>query len=188
MELSAGGQAEIFYTVNGMSPFGEEAIRYDGPILIDQNALLTFVAKDGDLWSEQGTELYELKEDLQAPDLVARALTVDDDNLVYQVSRGEEGPMSKAVTIRSVGLQPVEIQNIYITMNPNSWSFWEEGIFKLETPFTPGYLNPGESIELVVSYTPTETLRTGLLVIQSNEQRTNDGYVTIGLTGRIWDW
>jgi hypothetical protein len=189
VELSTEGPSQIFYTLNGDSPFGDAAILYDGPIVLDENALLTFVAKEGELWSEPVTELYERHEDLVAPDPLPRALWLDDDQLVFSARRGDEGPMRKSVVVRASGIQAVSIHDIYITINPDSWSFWEEGIFQLETAFeAPGRLAPGESIELVVSYIPTETLRTAVLVLESDDQRTMDGVVTIDLTGRIWDW
>ena len=189
VELSTGGPSEIFYTLNGQTPFGDAAIRYESPIVLEENALLTFVAREGELWSEPVTELYERYVDLVAPDPLARALTLDDDQIVFSAQRGDEGPLHKSVHVRASGIQRVAIHDIYLTINSHSWSFWEEGIFGLETGFeAPGYLNPGESIELVVSYIPTETLRTAVLVIESDEQRTTDGVVTIDLTGRIWDW
>jgi hypothetical protein len=189
VQLTSPGASQIFYTLDGSPPFGDAAILYQGPLVLQHNALLTFVAQDGDLFSEPVTELYELDENLVAPDPLARALTLDDDQIVFSARRGDEGPLHKSVRVRASGIQRVAIHDIYLTINSDSWSFWEEGIFGLETGFeAPGYLNPGESIELVVSYIPTETLRTAVLVIESDEQRTMDGVVTIDLTGRIWDW
>jgi hypothetical protein len=189
VELSTGGPSTIFYTLNGMSPFGSEAIEYRGPIQIEDSVLLTFVAKEGDLWSEPASELYERDDPLVAPDPLLRALTVDDDQIVFSAKRGEAEPMLKSIRLRATGLQPVSLHDIYITINPDSWSFWEEGSFELETQVeTPRSLEPGDSLELVVSYVPTETLRTAVLVIESNDQRTLDGVISIDLTGRIWDW
>jgi hypothetical protein len=191
VELAAGGPAEIFYTLNGMTPFGDAAIAYSGPIVLDANALLTFVAKDGDLFSEQVTELYELKSDSVAPDMVARALSLDDDQIVFSARRGEANLLEKSVRVRSVGIQQVLIHSIYLDVNPDSWSFWEEGAFTMRDEAelaSSRYLKPGESMDLVVRYRPTETLRTAVIVIESDDQRAKDGVLRVGLTGRIWDW
>ena len=191
VSLSAGEPAEIFYTLNGMMPFGADAVPYTEPIVLDQNALLTFVAKDGDLWSEQVSELYERKFDLVEPEMVARALSLDDDQIVFSARRGEENVLEKSVRVRSIGIQQVLIQRIYIDVNPDSWSFWEPGAFALQAEAElagPRYLAPGESMDLVVRYRPTETLRTAVIVIESDDQRAKDGILRVGLTGRIWDW
>ena len=188
ISLTSPETAEIFYTLDGSSP-GEDGIRYRGPITLDHNALLTFVAKDGALWSQQGSELYERKVETVAPELQARVLTVDDDNVVFSARRGEDVLMRRSVRIKSVGLQQVRLEGIFVDANPDSWSFWEPGIFEMESPqVLPEYLAPGESIDLVVTYTPTETLRTAMIFIVSDDQRTRDGTVRVSLAGRIWDW
>ncbi len=187
--LTSGGGADIFYTLDGRSPLGSDGTLYQGPIRLDHNVLLTFVAKVGDLWSEQGSELYERQVDTVAPKLQARVLTVDDDNVVFSARRGEDGPMRQSVRLKSVGLQQVHLEGIYVDANPDSWSFWQDGIFEIESPeVIPEYLSPGESIDLVVTYTPTETIRTAMIFVVSDNQRTSDGTVRVNLTGRIWDW
>lgn len=189
VELESEASAAIYYTLDGTSPAGEDGILYDGPILIEEDALLTFIAVDGDRWSQPVTELYEKDEPLPEPKLLGRALSVDDDTLVFSARGGDPGTMRKTVRVQSVGLQRVRIENIYISFHPESWSFWEEGVFEMESELeTPTYLHPGESLELTVTYTPTETIRTGLLVIQSDDQRSEEGYVLIDLMGRIWNW
>lgn len=189
VELSSEASADIFYTLDGTSPAGQDGMRYDEPIRIDKDALLTFIAVDGERWSAPATELYEKDVPLPEPKILGRALYVDDDNLVFSARRGQPGRMRKTVRVQSVGLQRVRIEDIYVTVHPQSWSFWEEGVFQIESePETPRYLQPGERMELEVSYAPTETIRTAVLVIQSDEQRSEGGYVLIDLMGRIWDW
>jgi hypothetical protein len=189
VELTSEDGAEIFYTKNGDSPSNERGVPYSGPIQLDHDTLLTFIARDGERWSPPVTELYERVEVLPEPAVLARELRVDDDTLLFSARRGEPGRMSQTVRVQSVGLQDVLVEDIYITIHPESWSFWEEGAFVLETPVaTPLYLRPGDGVDLVVSYFPTETIRTALLVVASDDQKHEEGYVLVDLMGRIFDF
>ena len=49
-------------------------------------------------------------------------------------------------------------------------------------------LEPGHTLEITVSYQPSQTLESALLIIQSDEQRTTDGVLTAELWGRIFNW
>ena len=185
----ASSAGEIYYTLDGESPAGENGLLYEAPIDLDASAFLTFIAVDGDRYSTPETELYTFEEVPIQPGIPVRALRPDDDSLVFTARRGSPGVMRKTVQIRSVGLQEVTIDDIYVTLNPTSWSFWEEGIFQLEEEIeTPKVMFPGETLELTVAYTPTETIRTAALVVVSNDERHEDGVIVVDLMGRIFDW
>lgn len=187
--LDSGGVGDIYYTLDGTSPVGTDALRYEGALQISDQTLLTFTAvTESGVWSEPRKELYVVEPELVAPDPLGRVLSVDDDQIYFSAELGQE-MLSQTVTVRSTGFDRVRIDRVFLSANPGSSSFFEPGRFDLVgAPTEAMYLDPGATIELTVHYYPTNILRTAAIIIDSNEEKSRDGRVIINVLGRIWDW
>ena len=65
--------------------------------------------------------------------------------------------------------------------------FYDPDAFEIVSDFREGILAPGESTLIELQYFPSETLRSDVLRISSDEQR-NAGEQSVELWGRIADW
>ena len=189
VELAASRPAEIFYTIDGQDPIGASALVYTGPLVLEQNTLVTFIAVSEDgIWSEPQTERYTFPVEATRVNPVERGLAIDRNNHFFSVEPGNIDRVATTFTLRSVGLRTVNVSNIYIGVNPKGWGFFEDGIFRLENTPTELALAPGETLTITLSYQPTQTLRSAALVIESDDLRSEDGYVLVELWGRVITW
>jgi hypothetical protein len=187
VSLESSRPATIYYSLKGEDPFGEDGHLYTGPIEIADSTLVTFIAIGHDgVWSQPGTELYSPVIPLIPPDPIPRSLSIDRDAYFFTVP--DEHEVTTTFLVRSIGFEPVHIERAFIGAHPDGSGFYEEGIFKVETEIEPMELNPGEQIEIEVSYVPTQTLRGGALIIESNSMRHEEGYVIVQLWGRTISW
>lgn len=187
VSLEASRPAQIYYTLKGEDPFGEDGVLYTEPFEIADSTLVTFIAIGHDgVWSAPAAELYSPMAQLVPPDPIPRSLWIDRDS--YFFTAADENEVSTTFTVRSVGFEPVRIEGAYIGSHPDGGGFFEDGIFKVETEIEPFDLHPGEELLIDVSYVPTQTLRGGALVIETNSMRHTDGFVFVQLWGRTLSW
>jgi hypothetical protein len=188
VEITASAPSRIFYTLDGSPPTGPSALEYDGPVAIEQAALLTFVAVDErGVWSNPRVELYAESRPSTPSAVPRRALALDRDAIFFHVEDGEAAP--ERVRLRSVGLEPVRVLMAGIASHAGGAFFFEDGVFSLENPLPgPVALAPGEALELELRYRPTETLRGAALMVLSEDERTPDGVHVVQLWGRIFGW
>lgn len=184
VRLIADPSSEVFYTLNGHSPHGDAAERYDGPIMIYDDALLSFVARSlNGQWSTLGSELYQKTMQLDPYRPPLRGLQVSDDSLFFAANPGDE-ILSQTVEIRSVGTAPVRFNRVFVGAQG---AFFEPDIF-IVPDFEPMDLRPGEKMDIEVRYRVTNSLRTAALVLDTNDLRARDGLWVITLGGKIAAW
>lgn len=190
VELTSSRPAQIFFSLAGEDPIGPSGQRYEGPIELQDAALVTFVAiSDDGIWSEPRTELYRPAPDDSTPALTARALEIDRNNHFFSAPAGSDDLMYATFTARSVGLDRVVVSDLYIGVNPTGWGFFEDDVFTIvDHPGVPLTLAPGEALELTVAYRPTATLRSAVLVFASDDERSSEGYRLVELWGRVITW
>lgn len=181
---SSPADARIHYTLDGSSPLGAEARVYEAPLLITRDTLLAFAAETPDgRWSAPATALYR-HEPPPAPFAPPiRGLEISDDN-VFFTADPEDELLERVIVVRSVGVLPVRIARVALVAG----GFHEEGVFAVRPAIEALDLPPGQSLELVVSYRPRETLRTAALVLDTNDERAPDGRWVVTLGGRIAAW
>lgn len=180
VRLESNAPAVIQYTLDGTSPAESTALVYDGPIELNEGTLLTFVALDDHgRWSSQGSELYERRRPVEPYRPPERGFELSDDLLFFSASLEDE-VLEEQVSLRSVGLAPVDVSSIYIAP---SGGYFEDGVFEIIGPME-ARVAPGDELHLTVRYHATDTLRTGALVLITNGLRAPDGVWVIGLGGR----
>ncbi len=188
--LFADAKVEIYYTLDGESPMGEHHKLYEEPLLVTDSTLLRFAAKTADgRWTESYEELYSPLPDFSTIKEANRMLRLSAASLYFAARTGEEF-LTRDIAIHSVGLEQVTISNIYVSADPDAPTFFNPGIFNLETQIDAEQINlaSGESLDLVLSYIPTETLASAALILETDDERVPDGIHIIHLTGRIFDW
>lgn len=184
VRLEADSPSAIFYTLDGTSPNGLDALRYEDPLTLDDTTLLSFVARsDEGLWSARGTELYEHFVPPEPFRPLERALEVSEDVVFFTAEPGEE-TLEETIRVRSVGLQAVRFDAVYISAQG---AFHEPGVFEMEAPSLTS-LPPGETMDILIRYRVTQTLRTAELVLETNDLKAEDGRWTILLGGRLATW
>lgn len=191
VELAVSSPADIFYTLDGTEPSSAAALPYRGPIQLTESTLLSFIAQSpGEVWSVPRAEFYERKLTLDTPRPVQRALTVSNESLFFSAEHGSKEIITKSVFLRSSGLSTVTIKGMVLTGNPAGSSFWKDNAFRFEI-LTEGqfplFLPPGRSLELEVSYVPTETLASAAIFVDSDDETSGEELV-IELWGRSIDW
>jgi hypothetical protein len=182
--------AKIFYSTDGTQPSANSssAIPYTGPITLTEQTLLSFVAVEEDgSWSRSQEELYIKNDTRPPPSPAPRMLDMTAQTLFFEGQPGSSDPVYKTVALRSIGTQAVNIISIRLQSNPNESIFYDPDAFDITSEIPTGSLAPGESIIIEIMYIPSETLRSDVLRISSNEQR-NGGQQQIELWGRIADW
>lgn len=188
VELSSSRPAEIFYSLDGTTPTEEDGIPYDGPIELSDDTLLNFIAiSDDGVWSPPGSELYQVRDLGVAPELVPRLLDLERDVVFFDAEPGRRDRVERSLRLRSRGTDAVSVQRISLTANHMGVGFYEEGVFHIEGGAEPRLLPGGEHMDIRLSYSPTASFRTAMLVIESDEQRSN-GVQTVELWGRVLDW
>lgn len=177
--------SQIFYTLDGSPPTGDDAILYEGPLTLAEDTLLMFVAVDGNgVWSKPHKELYQ-KNVILNPRPLDYSLWYDKTILYYEP--GYTDPyQDETLVIESMGMAPVRISRISVSSNPDAPSFWEPGVFEILTPVDGVVqLAPREKLSITVRYYTTETIRSAAIRIESNDERTRDGVSHIPLWGRL---
>lgn len=178
--------AQIFFTTDGSPASGETAQLYQGPIVMTETTLLSFIARTReDIWSESGSELYVAAQPELQTSADPRVLKSDPESLFFVWRPGERTPMRRVITVRSTGERPVQINKIALGLNPNGEAFWEGGAFLLASGTEPRVLLPGSSFDITVVYEPTRTLRSASIIIESDQ---SDQDMLIELWGRISPW
>jgi hypothetical protein len=191
VSLASSSPAHIFYTVDGSEPSGDTAVAYDGPIQLTESTLLSFIAiTDTEEWSEPGSEFYSRLVTHEKPRPVEHALTIDNDSLFFSAQQGSTDLVVRRIGLRSEGLSTVTIDGMMLRQNPNGSSFWSNGAFSYEI-LTDGnfplFVPSGTILELEVTYTPTESLSSAAIFIESDDELHGDELV-IELWGRTIDW
>ncbi|MFO0726175.1 MAG: chitobiase/beta-hexosaminidase C-terminal domain-containing protein [Myxococcota bacterium] len=178
-------QVEIFYTTDGSPATSKDAKPYDGPLTFDGTTLLSYIAKAPDgTWSSPTTELYVAKNAPASLRAVARAIRLQPDDVIFFAWKaGDPIPSEQVVHAVSVGTEPVAIQRVELGTDPQGGFFSDPSAFGV-TVTGPSLLLPGESIEIRVSYTPSEKLKSAQITIFSNELQGN-GTTPLELWGRI---
>lgn len=189
VRLNSSAPAEIFYTLDGESPSGPGALRYDGPLTLTDSTLLSFIAvTDSGAWSVPQVELYEPTEELIAKnELSVRALRLSTRNLFFQAQPGEP-EVQQVVTLRSVGVQRIHIKQVLIGYNPAGGSFFRPEVFEVLAGAGERWLAPGESLEVLLRYTPTESFSSAALLVDTDAEAVEDGLYYVELWGRIFPW
>jgi hypothetical protein len=186
--LVASRPAKILYTLNGDDPTGPTAQVFDQPFELTDSTLVSFIATSNDgVWSPARAEQYVPAPEMNTqPAIIPRGLLADENNHFFAPRDGD--PTQTAVFhVRSIGIETVHIQSIQINDNPHGTSFYEDGVFQFVGDVQPLDLPSGQTLTLTVSYTPTQTLRSAAIVIQSDEQRDAGGLLIIELWGRIFN-
>lgn len=186
--LHAEQPGTVYYTTDGSSP-SEDGLVYDGPVRIEDNTLLTFIAVNDDgVWSEPNTELYEVRGVVIAPSQAQRMLNLSDSHVYFSARPGDD-LLERRLTISSMGRNPVLIQSMYLGASRETGNFFENGVFRIENPIPDNtLLLPGESRQIVLTYRATDTLRTAALVFETDDPREEDGILQVQLSGRIFNW
>lgn len=187
VDLVSEPPSEIRYTLDGSSPNGAAAPRFVAPLAIERNTYLSFVAVSPDgQWSDLRIELYVLEE--PPPPFVppARALELSQDHLFFSAGP-EDVVLERSLELRSVGLDPVRVHSVRLA--PGG-AYFEDGIFEIGTPpdALEGLLFPGQTRTLTLRYRVTETLRTALLVLATDDLRAPDGAWEVTIGGRRASW
>lgn len=187
--LESDRPAQVYYTLGGASPTGEGAQLYEGPILLEEQSLLTFVGvTDDGVWSTPQVELYTKKEEARSATPQRRALSISTDILYFEARHGDD-IQRRSLRIRSVGLERVRLSRVGIGVSQGGWAFYEPDVFTLEDPIADDHdLWPGQELELAVRYQPSETIRGAALYLQTDDTRVTDGLHVIQLWGRIFNW
>lgn len=185
IRLEATEGSEVFYTVDGSSPNGSDALVYqrDEPVVLETTALVSFVAKLGARWSSRGSELYSLLEPVEPFRPPARGLEVSDDVFFFTADPGDT-VLEDRLVLRSVGLAAVRLDAIYVA---SQGAFFEPGVFEVDPPEVV-FLSPGEELSLTVRYNVRSTLRTAALILETNDLRAPNGRWVITLGGRLATW
>ena len=189
ISLDSSRPAKIYYSMDGTHA-GPETNEYTGPLELTEQTLINFVAitEDG-VWSQQVSELYVKQTDNTPPVTAPRLLGLSDQTVFFNVPAGHTGPVERTVTVRSLGTDPVAINRVFISGAQDSAGFFDPTAFSVVAGGEPMTLDPGASNTIRIEYTnPSNTLQTALLVIDSDEQRTPQGVVTVELWGKKIDW
>lgn len=189
VRLNSSTPAAIFYTLDGESPSGPDALRYEGPMTLTDSTLLSFIAvTDSGAWSAPQVELYEPTEELVAnTNPSARALRLSTKNIFFQAQPGE-AQVQQVVTVRSVGVQRVHIHQVVIGYNPAGGSFYRPEVFEVLAGQGERWLAPGESLEVLLRYTPTESFSSAALLFDTDADAVENGLYYVELWGRIFPW
>ena len=189
VRLNSSTPAEIYYTLDGESPSGPGALRYEGPLTLTDSTLLSFIAvTDSGAWSVPKVELYEPTETLIAKTEPSnRALRLSTKNIFFQAHPGDGG-VQQVVTVRSVGVQRVHIKQVVIGYNPAGGSFFRPEVFEVLAGQGERWLAPGESLEVLLRYTPTESFSSAALLFDTDAEAVEDGLYYVELWGRIFPW
>ncbi len=190
VSLISSRPAEIFYTLDGSQPSANSssAIEYAGTIALTEQTLLSFVAVSTDgTWSSSQEELYLKPNSNPPPTPAPRMLSLSSQALFFEAKPGSSEPIYKTVALRSVGTEAVNVTSIRLQSNPNQSIFYDPDAFDIVSEVPIGPLAPGESIVVELMYIPSDTLRSDVLRISSNEQRSG-GEQQIELWGRVADW
>ena len=167
-----------------------ESLRYDAPIELTGDTLLSFIAVGHDgVWSAPGDEFYRKKpEEPPAMETPRRRLRVDSDVVFFSAPPRSSTRVEKEILLRSMGTDPVRIFGVDVVSGMvDSGPYSGEGIFEIVSGGEPRTLASGEWDKIVVSYSPTATLRAGTLEIVSDDER-HDGAQRVELHGRMIDW
>ena len=116
-----------------------------------------------------------------------RMLDLTADTIFFEGKPGQSDPVVRSVLLRSIGTETVNVRSIRLQSNPRESMFYEPDAFEIVSVFREGILAPGESTLIELQYFPSETLRSDVLRISSDEQR-NAGEQSVELWGRIADW
>lgn len=189
VRLNSSTPADIFYTLDGESPSGPGALRYEGPLTLTDSTLLSFIAvTDLGAWSVPKVELYQPTDEVVAKtQLSARALRLSTKNLFFQAQPGE-GSVQQVITVRSVGVQRVRIKEVMIGYNPAGGSFFRPEVFEVLAGEGERWLAPGESLEVLLRYTPTESFSSAALLFDTDADAVDGGLYYVELWGRIFPW
>lgn len=187
IQLLASRPSNIFFTLNGADPAGSTAHSYTRPIVLEQSTLIMFIAVGNDgVWSEPVQEAYRpAPRDRAPPGILVRALQVDRSDFFF-TPRADESATETTFRVRSTGLDTVHIRNIEIGPGARGGGFYEPGIFALKSGQRSLDLGSGQTVDLVVSYKSTSTLRSAVLAIESDELTHTDGRIFIELWGRVF--
>lgn len=185
--------SQIYFTVDGSDPSGGEALPYGEPLALDRSTLVTFIAKTPDgVWSKPRSEFYVFKQDSSggsAP--LDRDLWLESRSLFFAARVGSKDWVVRRLKLKSSGLQRLTIAGMLMTPNPSGRSFYQPGSFSYEiltdqTQF-PIHLVSGETLELEITYRPTETFSSAAIVIESDSER-ESGRHLVELWGRVVAW
>ncbi len=185
VKLSTDLPGDIFYTLDGSDPRGPKGKLYAGEITIDSPAKLSFAALSHQgRWSDLEAEFYEHPEEAYRILPQARNLRVSDDNIYFFAER-EGQIMQRTITIRSVGLQHIYVEDIYAATYAQRGTPAGQVVFYVVEQPSARFLAPGESMTFTVRYYATKILRRGALVIKTDASNGQDGYYLVDLAGRI---
>lgn len=190
VNLVSSYPATIYYTTDGTQPSGDSgnSKMFTGPIKLNAQTLLSFVAvSDAGTWSPTIEELYKKLDNRPPPAPAPRMLSLTAETLFFEGKPGQSDPVIRTVLLRSIGTETVNVRSIRLQSNPRESMFYDPDAFEILSEFREGLLAPGESTLIELQYIPSETLRSDVLRISSDEQR-DAGEQTVELWGRIADW
>ncbi len=182
------GSVDIFYTVDGAPATAGHATPYTGALELESTTLLNYIARDANgAWSAPGSELYVSKPPATEVKNARRGLRHDPEMVFFAWKPGDPVPMREVITLTAFGEEPVTIASIRLVRNPGGQFFWEAGAFELELPEERPTLQPGESMQLEVSYEPTSSFRSAAIEVRSDDDR-SEGRKLIEVWGRSSAW
>ena|GEM_PF-2967781 len=190
INLVSSYPATIYYTTDGTQPSGDsgDSEIFTGPIRINSQTLLSFVAvSDTGTWSPTVEELYKKIDNRPPPMPAPRMLDLTANTIFFEGKPGQSDPVVRSVLLRSIGTETVNVRSIRLQSNPRESMFYDPDAFEIISDFREGILAPGDSTLIELQYFPSETLRSDVLRISSDEQR-NAGEQSVELWGRIADW
>lgn len=177
--------AEIYYTTDGTDPTPLDARRYEQPIELTSNTLVSALAVGtGGSWSDVASAFYR-HEPLPDPVALApRAVQADRGEVVF-VARPGIDEMFQSVRIRSVGRQPVILVDATISEGALADPELEGPAFSLMDSVAGRVVEPGTWVDVEVRYQATPVTRSGTLRIRSDASGP-DADLRITLWGRLF--
>jgi len=188
VSLQADRPSRIVYTRDGTLPSASNSPEYTGPLRLTDSTLLTFMAV-----GEDGTrssiveEWYARGDDDRTPiEMPAKSIRIAPDRVVFTPEPGVD-ESTRRVRVESIGSEPVTVFALTYGPAGTASNSYDPDAFRIVPSTTDPVIQPGEAVELAITYFTTRTSRTMVVNVETDAENVSRGTASLFLFGRMFD-